>query len=149
MKCYLDTSSLVKIYHDERGSSQVLDMYRSDKTIRVSELAVLELLSTLSRKHREGEIDLKTLEAVWLKFQEDIETRFELLLTSSLVFEEAVRLLQQYGPKRAMRTLDSIQLGFFLAYCELVDTFVCADHKLIAICLAEKIKVFVPDELKG
>jgi len=51
MKCYLDTSSLVKIYHAERGSSQILDMYRSDKTICVSELSVLELLSTLYRKH--------------------------------------------------------------------------------------------------
>jgi len=46
MKYYLDTSSLAKIYHDEEGSSHALELYQSNAVIAVSELAVLEFIST-------------------------------------------------------------------------------------------------------
>jgi predicted nucleic acid-binding protein len=50
---YLDTSALVKIYHREIGTETMLRLYRGSDTLFISELAKIELLSTVYRKYRE------------------------------------------------------------------------------------------------
>ena len=75
MNYYFDTSSIVKIYHPEDGSNDVLELYRSRATILISELSKIEFLSAIYRKYRENEISLETLNAVILKFEDDIEGR--------------------------------------------------------------------------
>lgn len=44
MNSYIDTSSLVKIYHSEAGSSIVLGIYHSEQDIIISELSKIECL---------------------------------------------------------------------------------------------------------
>jgi dTDP-4-amino-4,6-dideoxygalactose transaminase/predicted nucleic acid-binding protein len=149
MKYYLDTSSLIKIYHPEEGSMHALELYRADAIICISELAVLEFLSTIHRRYREKEINSSSLEELLLKFQEDIDIRYELLPFSPFVFEEASRFVKQYGKARPVRTLDSLQLGFFSTYCDTTDTFVCSDKRLSAIGQMEGILVLIPTEKKS
>ena len=133
MKYFLDTSSLAKIYHPETGSERVLELYKSDKTLCIAELAILEFLSAIHRKYREKEIDSNCIDELLLRFQEDIDNRYEFLSFSPFVFEEASRFIKQYGTTRAIRTLDSLQLGFFSTYCDATDTFVCSDNRLAAM----------------
>ena len=149
MKYYLDTSSLTKIYHPEEGSTHALELYKADAIICISELAVLEFLSTIHRRYREKEINSSSLEELLLKFQEDIDIRYELLPFSPFVFEEASRFVKQYGKTRSIRTLDSLQLGFFSTYCDTIDTFVCSDKRLAAIGQMEGILVLIPIEKKS
>jgi dTDP-4-amino-4,6-dideoxygalactose transaminase/predicted nucleic acid-binding protein len=144
MNYYFDTSSIVKIYHAEDGSKDVLELYRSRATILISELSKIEFLSAVYRKYRENEISLETLNAVILKFQDDIESRYELLEFSSLVFEESWRLVCDFAQKYSLKTLDSLQFAFFTTYCEEDDIFVCSDMKLTSIVVLEGITVFVP-----
>ncbi len=47
MSYYVDTSSLVKIYHKEDGSEKVLEIYKNGEVIRISELSKIEFISTL------------------------------------------------------------------------------------------------------
>ncbi|WP_459943306.1 type II toxin-antitoxin system VapC family toxin, partial [Deferrisoma palaeochoriense] len=54
---FFDTSALVKIYHEERGSKACPDLYLGTSTIAVSELARVELYSAVFRKLREREIN--------------------------------------------------------------------------------------------
>ena len=49
MSYYVDTSSLVKIYHKEVGSEKVLEIYKSGEVIRISELSKIEFISTIHR----------------------------------------------------------------------------------------------------
>ncbi len=80
MKYYFDTFSLVKIYHRELGTSDVLEIYNnSDNHIQISELGRIEFLSTVYRKYRERELTAETLDALRCKFQDDAEFRFETL----------------------------------------------------------------------
>ena len=61
MKVYfLDTSALVKRYHQERGS-QVIDAVfaEQDRQIVISDLSIIELGSALAKKVREGEISVE------------------------------------------------------------------------------------------
>ncbi|MFP4088586.1 MAG: DegT/DnrJ/EryC1/StrS family aminotransferase [Desulfobacteraceae bacterium] len=89
MKYYLDTSSVVKIYHPEEGSKESLELYRGGSALCISELSVLEFMSVVYGKLRENDIDSKTVDELVLKFREDIETRYELLAFSPLVFVDS------------------------------------------------------------
>lgn len=144
MNYYFDTSSLVKIYHPEDGSKAVLELYKGAETIFISELSKIEFLSTIYRKFRENEINSETLNALAARFQDDIETRYELLEFSSLVFEESYRLVCDFAQKYSLKTLDNFQFAFFTTYCEEDDIFVCSDRKLASIVELEGITVFVP-----
>ena len=144
MKYYFDTSSLVKIYHPEDGSKTAIELYKSDDTIFISELSKIEFLSTIYRKFRENEINFETLNTLAARFEDDIETRYELLEFSSLVFEESSRFVCDFAQKYSLKTLDSLQFAFFTTYCEEDDIFVCSDKKLTSIVKLEGITVFVP-----
>ncbi|MCL0038102.1 type II toxin-antitoxin system VapC family toxin, partial [Thermodesulfovibrionales bacterium] len=144
MKYYFDTSSLVKIYHSEQGSKEALELYQGDREICISELGVLEFVSAIYRKYRESEIDSNTLDELILKFQEDVENRYELLSFSPLVFEEASRLLEIHGKWHSLRTLDSLQFAFFSTYCEKTDVFVCSDKRLASVVELEGNTAYMP-----
>ncbi len=53
MKYYFDTSALVKIYHREKGTETVLNIYKSRDETVISELSKIEFISTIYRKYRE------------------------------------------------------------------------------------------------
>jgi predicted nucleic acid-binding protein len=145
VKYYFDTSSLVKIYHLEQGSKKAIELYKANLEICISELATLEFVSAIYRKYREGEIGSDTLDNLFSKFQDDLESRYELLSFSALVFEEAFRLLKMYGKGNFLRTLDSIQLAFYSTYCENSDVFVCSDKRLASIAELEGYTVYLPE----
>ena len=137
MSFFIDTSSLVKIYHKEENSHKVISLYNSNETIYISELAKIEFVSTAYRKYRENEIIREALYVLMDKFQSDVESRYKLLKFSSLVCDGALDLLHNIGTKYGLRTLDSMQLAFFLTYCEENDIFVCSDKKFCKYCSKE------------
>ncbi len=144
MKYYIDTSSLVKIYHREPGSPVVFGIYKSDDNIVISELSTIEFQSGVARKHREHEITLDTLHAVIQKFEEDMDARYDIVSFSSLVIDEARSLLRPNAETHGLKTLDSLQLAFFKTYCEDDTTFVCSDVTLGKIAEQEGFQVLTP-----
>ncbi|MBF0117212.1 MAG: type II toxin-antitoxin system VapC family toxin [Desulfobacterales bacterium] len=141
MKYYIDTSSLVKIYHREQGTDIILNIYKSQDEIIISELSKIEFISTIYRKYREHEIFLDTVHAVIKKFGDDVEHRFELLRFSSPIVDEAQSLLYCFAEKYALKTQDSFQFAFFKSYCEVETIFVCSDIKLTKLVEREGFKV--------
>ena len=73
MNYFLDTSSLVKIYHRESGTDLVLDIYRGDGKIGISELSKVEFVTTIQRKYREKILDHKVGQIILDKFLNDID----------------------------------------------------------------------------
>src|SRR3989339_1968648 len=110
MKAFLDTSSLIKLYHQEEGSDFVVEVLSNDVIeIFISELAVLEFRAALWKKIREKEIEERVAIEVIKCFQNDVNNFQWILLQSDLV-ESASHLLMKYGI-RGLRTLDSLQLA--------------------------------------
>jgi len=142
MNFFLDTSSLVKIYHKELGSDKIIELYQSSEQLLISELAIIELYSTFHRKFREKEISLQTLNILLEKFEDDIDFRYSVLKFSSLIFDNARDFLRRVGTKYGLRTLDSIQFAFFSTYCEKEDIFVCFDKKFLNIIKKQRYRVF-------
>jgi len=116
VKYYLDTSALVKIYHQEQGTDALLPLYAGEQTIYISELSRIEFLATVWRKCREGLIGDDALSIVCARFDEDVAERYRLLRFTSLVIEQAESLLLRYGKAYPFRTLDCLQFAFFTVY---------------------------------
>ncbi len=61
MIIFLDTSSLLKLYHDEIGTEELLDILSKDiQAVYLSELAILEFRSAIWKKTRTNEITTET-----------------------------------------------------------------------------------------
>lgn len=144
MTYYIDTSALVKIYHQETGAATMLAIYESQDEITISELTRIECLSTLCRKYREHEISSDILDAVIARFERDLEQRYTVARFSSLVLDEAWKILRQKGETRGIKTLDSLQFAFFKTYCTLETQFVCSDVTLSDIVKCEGFQLLIP-----
>lgn len=144
MKYYFDTSALLKIYHSESGTLDVLGIYENtENRVLISELSCTEFLSTVYRKYREKEITADTRDAVVAKFQDDTDSRYEILRFTSLVTDEAERLIRRFADENSLKTLDSIQFAFFCLYCENDTVFVCSDRKLSKLVSHEGFRVLM------
>jgi len=152
---FLDTSALIKYYHDEKGSDRVKEIIdtargeeekeeeedeRGKAQIYISELSLVEFRSALFKKFRRGDITTDDRTAAINLLNSDVLSRkFSIIPLESAHIRGAISLLESYADKFALRTLDSIQLAIALAIQEEMKEavkFVCADQTLITI--AEK-----------
>ena len=140
MKAFLDTSSLIKLYHKEEGSDSVMNALSNDiREIFLSELAILEFRSALWKKIREKEIKEKTAIEVIKCFQNDGDN-FQWIMLQSDIVESASYLLMKYG-NRGLRTLDSLQLAAALTLREVECVFLTSDKLLLTFFKEEQLKV--------
>lgn len=140
MKVFLDTSSLIKLYHREEGSVFVINTISHDvEEIFLSELAILEFHSALWKKIREREIEEKAAIEVIVCFQNDCDNYQWILLQSDIV-KSASCLLMKYG-SRGLRTLDSLQLATALTLKNEDCVFLTSDKLLRTLLEEEKLNV--------
>ncbi len=70
MKLFFDTSALVKYFHDEAGTQQVVSLITDQANeIWVSDLTRVEFLSALYRKVRTGELEVDRLREAVIGFE--------------------------------------------------------------------------------
>jgi predicted nucleic acid-binding protein len=110
MKAFLDTSSLIKLYHQEEGSEQLQDLLSIDvERIYLSELAKLEFRSAFWRKVRMNELTEEVISEVISLFEKDQE-KYGWIKISHEILKKSSDLIVNYG-KEGLRTLDSLQLS--------------------------------------
>ncbi len=146
---YLDTSALIKLYHQETGTVQVEALFEDpENSLVVSELAAVELYSTVARKVRTGEINGEAYTQVLQNFDEDCRLRFIVTPLNAAMTQKAKDLLQKYGKTSALRALDALHLGA-CAISQVEDglVFVCSDKRLLEIAALEGHKVLNPETL--
>lgn len=130
MQYFFDTSAVVKIYHEEKGSHSVLPLYAGKESIILSELSKVEFLSTIYKKFRANEINLKTLEALRLRFLADASDKFTVIPVLSPIIDAAMELYEKYGKSNHLFSLDALQIATFTAVSDNDTVFVCADKRL-------------------
>jgi len=126
---FFDTSALVKIYHQENESEDVVGVYRSVENIFLSELSVIEYHSVVYRKFRENLLDENDLDKILTRFEIDLKERFNLLMFNPGVIDSARAAFHALGKKIFIRSLDAIQLGFFKSYLSPSDVFMTFDSR--------------------
>ena len=150
MNLFLDTSAIVKIYHQEKGTgkfSKYLEGISEELFLTTSDITKIELHSALLKKYREKEISKKNLSVVFQLFDKDFQ-KFNIIVVDRIIKNIALFVLDSMGIKYGIRTLDSLQLAsavFFNNYSK-IDFFVSSDKKLLNIA-KEFFQVINPEEL--
>lgn len=131
---FLDSSAVVKLYHDE-GGSEVMEALTADASAElwVSDLARIEVHSAFLRKVRDGELVEEALSSVFSCFSDDLRDRFLGVSLTNDLLESAITLLRDYGLLHPLRTLDALQLAAARRVEGGAVTFVTADEKLLRV----------------
>jgi len=103
---YLDTSSLVKLYMEEDGSSQVDDLVSSSEFASTSIVAYAEARAAFARRYREKAFTSAEYNRIKKYFEKDWSSYLTLNLTG-----EIVRLAGDLAEKHALRGFDSVHLA--------------------------------------
>lgn len=103
MILYLDTSSLVKLYIEEKHSDNVRKWAEEAEILATCRIAYPEMISALSRRFREGDISKRDLKIVIDEFTRQWHD-FAIIEFDEI---EAGRLANKYG----LRGLDAIHLS--------------------------------------
>jgi len=106
---YLDTSSLIKLYVEESGSSEIENLVGQATLVCTSVVAYPEARSALSRLCREGALTPDEHSLAKTDLDEDWP-RYLAIEVSGAVWREAGELAE----KHALRGFDSLHLASFL-----------------------------------
>ena len=146
---FFDTSAISKHYHAETGTAKVdalLDLPNASQVI--SRLSVVELHSVFAKKVRIGELDQGDFQKLTRRFRGDVAARrWRVIRLTAAHFQSAERLIRRIGLTKNLRTLDALQLAVAINLNEPGQPieFVCADHALCALAIAEGLSVVNPE----
>ena len=129
MNIFIDTSSLLKLYHKEEGTDELLELL-SEKTehIYLSELAKIEFNSAVWKKVRTKEFTEKNAKQIIQFFENDFN-KYKWISVETVILNSAKELIKQYG-NNSLRTLDAIQLACAVSKKDKIDLFKTADKVL-------------------
>lgn len=136
---FADSSAVVKLYVDERGSAAIRRRERGEPFV-VSALARVEIPAALWRKVRTQDIDAADARLLTTAFEVDwygttaIAPRFPIVAASSALMADAARLCETHD----LRAYDAVQLASALAVTsdEPVE-IACFDKRLLVAAEAE------------
>ncbi len=146
----LDASGWVKRYYREAGTGWVQDLFTHDSAIACTSLGLIEVMATLARKRKAGEIDPSILEQKTQELTEDWNGFIQIQLTA-----EAVDKARDLARDLALRGADAVHLASALL---LQSRFTQKDDQLILITSVLELKqaaqgfdvvVIDPDEQEG
>ena len=139
MKIFLDTSSLIKLYHNEIGTD-ILDRLFEDNEvgeIYLSDIAKVEFTSTIWKKVRTKDLTSDEATDIIASFLDDYD-KYTFIDVDSELISIARDLVVKYGFK-GLRTLDSVQLASIIEVKTGLSFAVTADVLLKSLIESEGI----------
>lgn len=140
MNIFLDTSSLIKMYHNEADSPWLLDFIENNdiESIFLAEITRIEFLSAVWKKCRSDELSENESIALIKTFQ--TEVNFSFVKDSRILKRVATELISTYW-REGLRTLDALQLSSALLIQDDIDYFISSDKVLNKIAETEGFKI--------
>lgn len=139
MIVYFDTSSLIKRYLAEPGSSEVGELWTNAEQVAASQLLYAEMAATFARKRREQQVAAALIDVAKEAFRADWDT-FDRISLDDDVNQRVDALLKTHS----LRGADAVHLASALILRELLNaevTFACADAALNRAAAAEGLKL--------
>ncbi len=136
MNLFLDTSAVVKLYHDEEGTEKLtrfVSKHAENLFLSVSDLTAIEIHSALLKRVRQREIGRETAQNIFLEIENDFQS-YNVITVDETVKQSSVRLIDALGVYYNLRTLDALQLASALVAnsFSMVDFFVSSDKNLLS-----------------
>lgn len=141
MNLFFDTSSLFKLYHDEEGTKELIDFFRSNQidSIYLSEITGIEFSSALWKKCRKLEISEEMASILIEKFEIDL-ANYQFVKQNDKTIKLAKNLIGKHW-RTGLRTLDSVQLASVLIIKNDIDFYFTSDMILSEVAIIEGLKV--------
>ncbi len=148
MNWFMDTSALVKLYHWELGTDnliQSLSRHPKDLVITLTDWSRVECHSTLMKRVRIGKLSKTEAKQAATWFEQQLQ-RFRVVMVDKVAKEFAIRLLHQLAPQSNLATLDAMQLATaILSHQDLaIDYLVTCDKRLLSFA-QPAFKTFNPE----
>jgi predicted nucleic acid-binding protein len=129
---FADTSAFAKRYIPEPGSAWVRSWIepQSGNLVLIAEVSVVELISVLARRQREGAVDASAFKRLRDDFLLHVDREYLVVRLHSQLMIEASQLVVRYP----LRTLDAIQLACALECVRTLGhspVFISADRNLL------------------
>ena len=136
MNLFFDTSAVVKLYHKETGTNNLINFLQrhSDSlTLLIADISRLEFRSAMMKRVRIKEIKLKTAQNMVETFDNDMQ-RFNVVEVNIMAKNLAMQFLEGIAPKANLGTLDAIQLSTSVLIHQWIeiDYFVACDKRLLS-----------------
>ena len=137
MKVFFDTSSLFKLYHQESGTEELMELFNGIgiEVIYLAEITKIEFSSVVWKKCRKNEIDEDSANRLIEKFDKD-SVKFSYVPEGQLLRQKAKGLIGKHW-RKGLRTLDSIQLASALKVKSQIELFLTSDKLLAEISQIE------------
>jgi predicted nucleic acid-binding protein len=139
---YCDTSALVKLFIEEKGSRELKAAVAEAEAVAVCRIAWAEAHAALSRQARETPDDIAVIEQAKTALSLDWP-RFVVLEVTQALVERA----GQFADTFALRGYDSAQLAAAFEASRIAQTpiaFACFDHRLNKAAEVLGMKVIFP-----
>jgi len=137
---FLDSSALVKRYHQESGTAQLEGLFNEpDNRFFISRLALVELHSCFARLVREGILTERDFHQLIARLEFDVASgTLAVAAVSNPRLQAASAILGTHGLTSPARTLDVIHLATAQALHgrTRIAAFVAADKRLLASAAA-------------
>jgi predicted nucleic acid-binding protein len=140
MKIFLDTSSLIKLYHTEQGTDE-LDKLLDENSVQeiyLSEIAKIEFNSAVWKKVRTKDLTKEEAIEIIDSFQSDYQN-YSFVTTDPQLLITARDLVAKYG-LTGLRTLDSIQLASIVSIKAELSLAITADDLLKSLIEKEGVE---------
>lgn len=141
---FLDTSALVKLYVQELGTDNMLQLASEPGTqLTILNLAKAEACSAFHRRRRMGDMDWSTCQDLIDQLQTHVRSAFSVVNLIDPMVERARGLLGDYE----LRAYDAIQLASCLSLrtTHPETTFVGSDHRLLNAASDEGLPILNPE----
>lgn len=135
MNFFLDTSALLKLYHDEEGTENLWNLLienSSDLFLTISDLTPIEFHSALLKRVRMEEIGLDTAIKIFTNFSKDLEL-MNIIEIDRSIKNFAVDLLKEHASTKTLKTLDALQLSSAIISNNnfTIDYFIASDRRFL------------------
>jgi predicted nucleic acid-binding protein len=146
---FVDSSALIKYYHNETGSPAVDRILgEADSERLIAGLTWVEILSALAKKVRMATIPYSDYQHLERRFRADVrQGQLRPIRMLNAHFKSAGQLIGSHGLTRQLRALDAIQLAVALrTHREVpIDYFVSSDQRLCNVAALEGLAVINPE----
>ena len=142
MNIFLDTSSLVKIYHRETGTDELMMLFKEGRVEKMflSSLTRVELHAALWKRYRMKHISIEMREIFAANFERDT-VKYSWIEDNDEIKQNAITLLNKYGSDVSLKSFDSLQLATAASLRNEADLFITADKVLQKLFLAERLPI--------
>jgi uncharacterized protein with PIN domain len=134
---FLDTTGVVKLYHDEPGSEK-LDRFIEDNAVdlrlSISDIGVVEFHSAVFRRIRTRELDAEKADAIRSHFMHDLKL-FGRVQVGQECIDKAIEVFEEFGSMVSLRSLDALQIAsaVILHRQSPIDFFISSDTNQLTV----------------